>query len=93
MYITRAKTMDGRFHERDVQKRKGRRKPQTVAGGSHNIQSHRKSTDKEKNVNPYSRTTDYVPTSPDDSRKSEGNANEESSTGSLHKVNQRNVKQ
>ena len=75
--------MDGKFHGRDVQKRKGRRKPQTVAGGCHKIQQHRKSTNIEKNVNPYSRTTDKVSTSLDDSRIGEGNANEESPTGSL----------
>ena len=81
--VTHAKTMDGKFHGRDIQKRKGRQKTQTVEGGSHKIQQHRKSTDKEKNVNPYSSTTDKVPTSPDDSGKSEGNANEESPTGLL----------
>ena len=54
-----------------------------VAGGFHKIQQHRKSTDKEKNVNPYSSTTDKIPTSPDDSRKNEVNTNEESPTGSL----------
>ena len=60
---------------------KSRRKPQTVAGGSHKIQQHRKST--ETNFNPYSSTADKVPTSPDGSRKSEGKANEESPTGLL----------
>ena len=74
--------MNGKFHGRNIQKQKGRQKPRTVAGGSHKIQKHRKSTDRE-NSHTYSSTTDKVPTSPDDSRTREGNANENSPTGSL----------
>ena len=60
-----------------------RRKPQTVVGGSHKIQQSTQKIHKEKNVDPYGNTTDRVPTSPNDSRKSEGKANEESPTGLL----------
>ena len=88
--VTRAKTMDGKFYGRDIQKRKGRQKPQTVAGAFRKIQQHRKSTDKEKKVNPKSSTTDNVPTSPDDSRKVKEMLMRNLLLGHC-KVNQRNV--